>query len=174
MVGANRPAQALVVVEDGAEAEGQHRGVLKAVGNHTRVIHAAFLVEGFLGVVLADNDNKVVGGINKNLVAADSEDRFHRGGFAMTGRFRKCLFFTDTVGIPCHDETLRLRALESATRWGRSVNVGNNAYKQHSGAFRAGPGEPSKMVVLRKYGWQYLRMRDGERKQDPSNRTLYK
>jgi hypothetical protein len=35
----------------------------------------------------------------------------------MTGQCWKRLFLTNTVGIPCHKETLRLRAPESATRW---------------------------------------------------------
>ena len=117
LVGADGPAQALVVVEDGAKAEGQHGGVLKAIGDHPGMVHARFLVERFGGIVFADNHGQFAGGINKNLVAADSEERFHRNGFAMTGQFRKCLFFTDAVGIPCHEETLRLRAPESATRW---------------------------------------------------------
>src|ERR1035437_2890726 len=117
LVGADGPAQALVVVEDGSEAEGQHRGVLETVGDHPRVVYAGFLVESFSGVVFADDDGELVGGINKNLVAADSENRLHRNGFAMTSQFRKCFFFTDAVGIPCHDETLRLRAPESAARW---------------------------------------------------------
>ena len=81
------------------------------------MIHAGLLVEGFSGVVFADDDGQGAGGIKENLVAADSEDRFDRNGFAMMGQFRKCLFFTDAVGVPCHDELLRLRAPESATGW---------------------------------------------------------
>ena len=117
LVGANGLAQALVVVEDGSKAERQDGGVLKTVGDDPGVIDAGLLVQGFSGVVFADDDGQVTGGIKKNLVAADSEDRFQRNGFAMTGQFRKCLFFTDAVGVPCHDETLRLRAPGSAARW---------------------------------------------------------
>ena len=65
LVGADGLAQALVVVEDGSKAEGQHRGVLEAVGDHPGVVHAGFLVEGFLGVVFADDDSKVAGGVNE-------------------------------------------------------------------------------------------------------------
>jgi len=84
LIDADGPSQALVVVEDGPKPEGQHRGMLEAAGHHPRVIDAGSLVESFMGVVFADNDGKVTGGIKKNLAAADSADRLHRNGFAMT------------------------------------------------------------------------------------------
>jgi hypothetical protein len=40
--------------------------------------------------VFADNDGEVAGGVKENLVAAYSNQRFHRNRFAMTGHFRKC------------------------------------------------------------------------------------
>jgi len=62
LVGADGLAQAFVVGEDGAEAEGQHGGVLETVGDDPRVIHAGFLIEGLRGVVFADDDREVTGG----------------------------------------------------------------------------------------------------------------
>ena len=59
--------------------------MLKAVRDDPGVVHAGLLVECFCRVVLADDDGKVAGGIEKNLIAADSEDGFHRNRFAMTG-----------------------------------------------------------------------------------------
>jgi hypothetical protein len=44
----------------------------------------------------------------------------------MTGQFRKSEFFTNAIGIPCHDETLHLRALISAARVVRLIVVGDN------------------------------------------------
>ncbi len=85
LVGADGLAQAFVVVEDGAETEGQHGGVLETVGDDPGVVHAGFLVEGFRGVVFADDDGEVAGGVEEDLVAADSEDGFQRNRFAMTG-----------------------------------------------------------------------------------------
>jgi hypothetical protein len=67
--------------------------------------------------MLADDDREVTGGVKKDLIAAYSEDRFHRNGFTMTSYFWKCLFFTDAVGVPCHDDILRLRAPVSAAGW---------------------------------------------------------
>jgi hypothetical protein len=100
VVGADGSAQALVVAEDGSEAEGEHGGVLKTIGDDAGVVNSGFLVEDFSGVVFADNDGKIAGGIKKNLVSTDSQDGFHGNRFAMAGQFRKSLFFTDTVGIP--------------------------------------------------------------------------
>jgi len=85
LVGADGLAQAFIVGEDGAESEGQHGGVLEDVGDHTCMVHAGLLVEGFRGVVLADNDGEVAGGVKKYLVAAYSDDRLHRNWFTMTG-----------------------------------------------------------------------------------------
>ena len=48
--------------------------MLKAVRDDPGVIYAGLLVEGFQGVVLADDDCEVTGGIKKYLVAANSED----------------------------------------------------------------------------------------------------
>jgi hypothetical protein len=48
--------------------------VLEAVGNHPGVIYAGLLVECFLRVVFADDNRKVAGWINKNLIATNSED----------------------------------------------------------------------------------------------------
>ncbi len=59
--------------------------MLKAVRDHPRVVHAGFLAKSFCGVVLADDDGQVAGGIQKYLVAADSENGFHRNRFSMTG-----------------------------------------------------------------------------------------
>jgi hypothetical protein len=101
--------------------------VLETVGDDPRVIHAGFLIEGLRGVVFADDDREVTGGIKENLIAAYSEDRLHRNWLAMTCYFWKSLFFTDAVGIPCHDDILRLRALVSAAGWWSLMNLGTTA-----------------------------------------------
>jgi len=69
--------------------------------------------------MFTDDDGEVAGRIKENLVSTYSKDRGQWDGLAMTSQFRKGLFFTDAVGIPCHDETLHSRALEqaSAARW---------------------------------------------------------
>jgi hypothetical protein len=114
LIGANRPAKALVVVKDSAKAERKNRGVLKTIGNDPGVIDAGFLVEGLLGVVLADDHSEIAGWVKKNLVTTDSNDRLHGNRFTMMGQFRKSLFLTNAVCVPCHEKTLRPRALVSA------------------------------------------------------------
>jgi hypothetical protein len=76
--------------------------MLEAVGNDPGMVHAGFLAEGLRGVMFADDDGQVTGGIEENLITADPEYRFHGNGFAVAGDFRKGLFFTDAVGIPRH------------------------------------------------------------------------
>ena len=127
LVGADGLAQALVVVEDGSEAEGQHGGMLETVADDPGVIDAGFLVEGLGRVVFADDDGEVAGGIKEDLIAAYSEDGFHRNRLTMTSQFRECLFFTDAVGVPCHDDILRLRAPVGAAGWWSSLNLGTTA-----------------------------------------------
>jgi len=91
--------------------------MLEAICDDPGMIDASLLVEGFARVVLAYDDGEVTGGIEENLVAADSKDRFKRNRLTMTGQFRESLFFTNAVGVPCHDKTLRLRALCGAAGW---------------------------------------------------------
>jgi hypothetical protein len=117
LVGADGFAKAFVVAKDGSKPKGKDRGMLEAVGDDPGMIDAGFLVEGFRRIVFADDNSEVTSGVKEDLVATYSEGRFHRNRFAMTGQLRKSLFFTDAVGIPCHDETLRLRALVSVARW---------------------------------------------------------
>jgi hypothetical protein len=59
--------------EDGAETEGKNGGVLEAVGDDACMVHAGLLVEGFRGVVFADDDGEVAGRVKEYLVAADAE-----------------------------------------------------------------------------------------------------
>ena len=89
LIRADGSAQAVVVVEYGSKPEGQNCGMLEAVGDDPGVVHAGSLVQGFRGVVFADNNGQVAGGIKKDLIAAHSEDGFHRNRFAMTGQFGK-------------------------------------------------------------------------------------
>jgi hypothetical protein len=74
LVRAYRFPQRFIVVENGAESKGKHSGMLKAIRDHSRVVNARFLVQGFLRIVLADNDGEIAGGIKKNLISADSKD----------------------------------------------------------------------------------------------------
>jgi hypothetical protein len=62
LVGADGSAQTVVVVEDGSKPEGQHRGMLEAVGDDPGVVHAGFLVQGFRGVVFADDTARSLAG----------------------------------------------------------------------------------------------------------------
>ena len=85
LVGADGLAKAFIVVEDGAEAEGKHGGVLEAVGDDAGVIDACLLIQGVGWVVFADDDGEVTGGVKEYLVAAYSDDGFQGNWFAMTG-----------------------------------------------------------------------------------------
>src|ERR1035438_5837505 len=117
LVRADGPAQALIVTENRSKSKWKNGGVMETVCDHPCVVNAGLMIQCFRGVVLTDNDGKVAGRVNKHLVATHAEYRFHRNRLAMAGYFRKCLSFTDAVGIPRHNETLRLRALISAPRW---------------------------------------------------------
>jgi len=85
LVGPNGFAQAFVVVEYSAEPERKNRGMLEAIRDHPGMIHTGFVVEWVLWVIFADHHRQVTGGVEKNLVAAYSEDCFQRNGFAMPG-----------------------------------------------------------------------------------------
>jgi hypothetical protein len=54
LVGPDGFAEAIVVVEDGAEAEGKHGGMFKAISDDASMIHTRFLVQGFCRIVFAD------------------------------------------------------------------------------------------------------------------------
>ena len=84
--------------------------MLKALGYHPGVLDAGLMIQRLGGVVLTDYHHQVAGGIKEDLIAAHAQARLQRKGFAMMGQHRKGFFFTDAVGIPCHDETLRPRA----------------------------------------------------------------
>jgi len=126
LVGADGFSQTLIVVEDRSKPERQHRGVLETIGDYPGVVHARFLIEIFRWVMFADDDGEVAGGVKKYLISANAEDSFHWNGFAMTGQFRKSLLFTNAVGIPCHDGTLRTRAPVNAALWWNLCELGNN------------------------------------------------
>ena len=79
---------------------------MEAVSNDPGVVDAGFLAELFGGVVFADDDGEVAGGIKENLVSAYAVNGFQWDWFAVTGQFRKSLLLTDAVGIPCHNGTL--------------------------------------------------------------------
>jgi len=85
LVGADGLAEAVIVSEDGAEAEGKHGGMLEAVCDDPSVVDAGFLVEGFGWVVLADDNGEIAGWVEEDLVTADSEDGFHRNWLAVAG-----------------------------------------------------------------------------------------
>src|ERR1700722_6574511 len=85
LVGADGLAEALIVVEHGAEAEGKHGGMLEAVGDDSCVVPARLLIEGFRRVMFTDNNGKVAGGVKKYLIATYSDDGLHRNWFTMTG-----------------------------------------------------------------------------------------
>src|SRR4051812_6805910 len=101
--------------------------MLEAVGNDPGVVNPGFLAELFRGVVFADDDGEVTGGVEKDLVSADAVDRFEGDWFAVTGQFRKSLLFTDAVGIPCHDRTLLRGRRIAPLVGGTSVNLGTTA-----------------------------------------------
>ena len=74
LVRPDRLAQALIVVENRAEPEGQHGGMLKAVGDHAGMIHACFLIQIVGGCVLADDDGEVACRVEEYLVSAYAEN----------------------------------------------------------------------------------------------------
>jgi hypothetical protein len=56
LVGPDGFAQAFVVVEYGAEAKRKDGGMFEAVSDDASMIHTRFLIEGFCGIVFADNN----------------------------------------------------------------------------------------------------------------------
>ncbi len=49
-------AEAFVVVEDGTESERKDGGMFEAVSDDASMIHTGFLIEGFCGIVFADDN----------------------------------------------------------------------------------------------------------------------
>jgi hypothetical protein len=70
LVGPDGFAEAFVVVEDGAEPEGKDGGVFEAVSDDASMIHTGFLIQGFCGIVFADDNGKVTGWVEENLISA--------------------------------------------------------------------------------------------------------
>ena len=70
LVGANGPAEGIVVGEGGVEAEGKDGGVLEAVADDACVILRGLLVERFdlFRIVFRDNDRQFAGGEQERLV----------------------------------------------------------------------------------------------------------
>ena len=58
--------------------------MLETVGNNAGVIDAGLLIQVVRGVVFADDDGEVAGGVKEDLVAADADDGFEGNWFAMT------------------------------------------------------------------------------------------
>jgi hypothetical protein len=85
LVGPDGFAEAVVVVENGAETEGKYGGMSKAVSDDTSMIHTRFLIQGFCGIVFADDNGKITGWVKENLVSAHSVDCFKRNWFSVTG-----------------------------------------------------------------------------------------
>jgi len=93
LIGADGLAEALIVVEDCSEAERQHRGMLEAVCDDPGMVYARFLVQYVRGVMFADDDRQVAGGIEKDLISANAAQCFERNGLAMTGQLKEKLVF---------------------------------------------------------------------------------
>ena len=72
LVGPDGFAKAFVVIEDGAEAERKDGGVFEAVSDDASMIHTGFLIEGFCGIVFADDNGEVTGWVKEDLVSADT------------------------------------------------------------------------------------------------------
>jgi hypothetical protein len=56
LVGPDGFAETFVVVEDGSKAERENSGVFEAVSDDASMIHTGFLIEGFCGIVFADDN----------------------------------------------------------------------------------------------------------------------
>ena len=56
LVGPDGFAEAVVVVEDGAESERKNGRVFEAVSDDSCMIHTRFLIQGFCRVMFADNN----------------------------------------------------------------------------------------------------------------------
>jgi len=85
LVGADGLAQALIILKDRPKTERKDCGVLETIRDNTGVVYAGLLIKGFGRVMFADNDCKVTGGVEEDLVATDSKYGFKWDGFAMAG-----------------------------------------------------------------------------------------
>ena len=59
--------------------------MLETVGNNAGVVDAGLLIQVVRGVVFADHDGEVAGGIKEDLVSADADDGFEGDWFAVAG-----------------------------------------------------------------------------------------
>jgi len=85
LVGADGLAEHVVIFEYGSKSEGKHRGVLKAIRDDASVVDAGLLIERFQGIMFADDDCEITGGVEEDLIAADSMNGFEGNRLAMTG-----------------------------------------------------------------------------------------
>jgi len=74
LVGPNRFAEAFVVVENCTESEGKNGGVFEAISDDSCMIDARFMVQGFYGIMFADDNCEVTGWVKENLISAYSVD----------------------------------------------------------------------------------------------------
>jgi len=85
LIGANGLAKTLVILEYGAKTEGKYGGMFETISDHPGVVDSGFLIERFGWIVLTDDNGQVTGGIEENLISADTKYGFERNGFPMAG-----------------------------------------------------------------------------------------
>ena len=102
LVGADRAAQRVVVLEGGAEAEGQYGGELEAIGDDAGVILGGLLVHpgSVFRAVFGDDDRQIAGRKEESLITEQTRDPGQGHWAAVTAKFRKCLSFCNAIGIP--------------------------------------------------------------------------
>ncbi len=91
LVGADRAAQRVVILERGAEAERKNGGLVKAAGDHAGVVASGGLrlgagqAAGVFGQVLGDDNGEIGGWKEEDLIPKESGylGQWHRA--AMTG-----------------------------------------------------------------------------------------
>ena len=85
LVGPDGFTEAFVVVEDRTESEGKYGGVFEAVSDDSCVVHTRFLIQGFCGIVFADDNGKVTGWVEENLISAYAVYGLERNWFSVAG-----------------------------------------------------------------------------------------
>ena len=96
------PASDLAIIVSEHSPEDSARMDQQAAKDHARVISGCLMVQVFDWIVLGNDDGKVTGWIEEDLISGDPGKGLKGDRFTVAGEFRECLLLADAVGVPRH------------------------------------------------------------------------
>jgi len=108
LIGSDGATESVVVLKGGTKAERKYGRSVKAAGDHTCVIPCSYLgvrsgkAGRVLGQVFRNDDGKIGGGKEEDLVSEEPGNPGQRHRTTMTGQLRESAAFSNAIGVPCH------------------------------------------------------------------------